>query len=123
MTKTLIITEPGDTHGHAVQWALRNLGHRSQLWIPEQLECLPITVRLDAADVTTKLQAPDGPIDLNSVAAVWLRRFSLPRFPDWMATGDQIVAKRETENFLRGIAFVLGEGVQWFNAPLMQRMA
>jgi hypothetical protein len=123
VTTTLIITEVGDTHAHAVQWALQAAGHLCQRWLPERLGEQPVTLRISDSTVATELSGPDGGIDPESVRSIWLRRFGLPVFPDFIEAGDRAVAKRETENFLRGLKYGLGEGRKWFNPPAAQRVA
>ncbi|HEX2571380.1 MAG TPA: hypothetical protein VH877_17610 [Polyangia bacterium] len=121
----LIITIPGDVHAHAAIWALGRLGRVCRRWFPSDLAGDPALLRLSDPGFGVHLSGPDGPIDGRSVDTVWLRRFRVPEIPESLPEGDRVIAKRESESFLRGLNFALGnEGdVFWANTPAAQRVA
>src|SRR5690242_20094492 len=123
MSAILIVTELGDIHAASVQWALRRLGHRCWRWRPEELETQRLSVGFVDGARHISLSGPDGVVPVDEIDTVWLRRFSLPTFSDAMAPGDQLVAKREVDNFLRGVNDCLPARARWVNAPASECVA
>jgi hypothetical protein len=126
----LIVTQPGDVHAHAVQWALQLLGHDCNRWFPGALAERPVSIRLNHRTEIAELSGPEGIIDFESIHGVWLRRFELPPVlhvngptPEYMTESDKIVARGESDNFLRGMNYVIGEKAYWINRPDAQRAA
>jgi hypothetical protein len=126
----LIVTQPGDTHAHAVQWALQLLGHNCSRWFPGALAERPVSIRLNDRRVMAELAGPEGMIDFESIHGVWLRRFELPPAlqvngptPEYMTETDKIVARGESDSFLRGINYIIGKRAYWINRPNAQRAA
>lgn len=124
MREVLIVTEVGDLHAAAVQWALAQSGRAvCRRWLPMQLDRYPASMLVSGRAAELLLTGPDGPIDLSSVDRIWVRRATPPPFPPSIPAEDQVVARRELESFLHGVLHTLGDAVHWINRPAARRPA
>jgi hypothetical protein len=123
VANVLITTQPGDVHADAVRWAVEKLGHTCRRWIPARAARHTNSFFAGPDGIRLVLDGPDGPIDLSSVDTVWLRRFRAPEAPALLAEGDRVIAKRESESFLRGLIWNISHGRRCINDADAQRGA
>jgi hypothetical protein len=119
----LVVTETGDIHAAAVQWGLQRAGYVCRRWFPEAMSRTAFLVNMKSGRVSNDLPGPDGPVDLERVRTVWLRRFGVPESSKVLPPGDRIVARRESENFLRSLLYLPERELTWINSPTAQRIA
>jgi glutathione synthase/RimK-type ligase-like ATP-grasp enzyme len=113
---TLIMTRVGDIHAHAVKWAHEQLGHRCYRWFAADTGTTGVELHLSGHESFMILRGPDGEVASDAIDAVWMRRLSLPSFAH-LRTGDQMVAAREMDNFIRGLWFAFPQETFWANPP------
>ena len=126
MSSVLIITMPSDDHSAAVAWALRELGHRCDLWygVPSVTQPGSYTIGTNQPEHIT-FEGVDGPFTMEDFDVIWDRRLPRPIFPSSMPTEDQKVGLAELGHFIKGclFSFAVSEDVFLANNPIAAHTA
>lgn len=118
--KLLIKTYYGDTHAHAVAWALRRKGHKCVLWhVTDFPSHASISFSCDGqSESRLKIENEDGDIvDIADFDLVWNRRGGQPSLIKNLAKGDVPYAIKECKAFLEGFISVAATKTRWINDP------
>src|SRR5262245_14078100 len=113
--RILIVSEASDLHADAVAWALRRKGHSCEcLFTPDFPTLLGLSMRVDPGDRMGRFSARGPGIEIAALEdpfdTVWLRRPGGPVLPEDMHPGDRVVAARQGEIYLAGLAAFLDRG-------------
>ncbi|WP_428269778.1 hypothetical protein [Haliangium sp.] len=120
-SSVLIVSMVGDSHAAAVSWSLSQQERPCSLWCPELTPRLPASLTLCNGQPEELHLGEMAPALPHGPRSVWMRRFTVPRMASAFPPGDQQVARRELDCFLRGLTLAAGAGAFWANPPSAQR--
>ena len=115
----LVIASSSDAHADAVALELMARGVPVWRWDPDTFPReSPLSITLDVEKENAVLETPSGPLPLEQVKSVWLRRRVFSLFASYDKPDDHVAffVRLELEAAFRGLAHVLRHA-RWVNAP------
>lgn len=107
----LIWTIPGDSHGRAVEWALRRRDVNVGVWIgPDFPATSTAALRISNNESRGEVRLSGASATIGKADVVWRRRQGAPMFHASLQAADKVVAINESEKFISNMSVLLDRG-------------
>jgi glutathione synthase/RimK-type ligase-like ATP-grasp enzyme len=117
MPSVLMLTEPADIHGAALQWTMRKRGFRFDQWHMSEMpteQRLSLRISSDACSAP-RIVTRGTSMEDHRYSTVWARRIINPPQNTNIHVADRVMAQTQCERFVDSLRHFIAQDVVWLN--------